>query len=331
MSETPYVSLTPEVMLDALDAAGFRTDGAFAPLNSFENRVYQFSVEDAPPVIAKFYRPGRWTDAAILEEHAFVRELEAADVPCVAPVERDGETLFTHAGFRYAVFPREAGRAPNVEDKTVLGVLGRTIGRLHAVGADQPFAHRQRLTTNAFGHESRNFLLASEFIPDELRDAYAAVTEQLLGRIAPTLESALPATTGQPNAIRLHGDCHLGNLLWRYDAPNLLDFDDTITGPPMQDLWMLLAGDREDQTRQISALVDAYRVFHHFDIAQIRLVEPLRTLRIMRHAAWIAKRWNDPAFPAAFPAFADTRYWSEHVLALKEQLAALDEPPLAIA
>ena len=327
MSETPYASLTPEVMLDALDAAGFRTDGAFAPLNSYENRVYQFSVEDAPPVIAKFYRPARWTNAAILEEHAFVRELGAAEVPCVAPIERDGETLFTHAGFRYAVFPREAGRAPNVEDETVLGVLGRTIGRLHAVGASQRFAHRQRLTATAFGHESRNFLLASEFIPYELRDAYAAISEQLLGRIEPVLESL----AGQAAAIRLHGDCHLGNLLWRYDAPNLLDFDDAITGPPMQDLWMLLAGDREEQARQLSTLVDAYRVFHHFDSAQIRLVEPLRTLRIMRYAAWIAQRWNDPAFPAAFPAFADTRYWSEHVLALKEQLAALDEPPLAIA
>ena len=323
MSETPYDTLTPDAMLDALDAVGLRTDGAFMALNSYENRVYQFGIEDAEPMIAKFYRPNRWSDAAILEEHAFVRELREAELPCVAPVERDGSTLFNHAGFRYAVFPREAGRTPNVEDPAVLRILGHALGRMHAVGATQPFRHRRRLSVQEFGQGAVEFLLASPFIADELLDAYRAVAWQLIERIAPVFEAL-------PDAIRIHGDCHLGNLLWRYDAPNFVDFDDAMTGPPIQDLWMLLAGDGDERTRQLDTLVAAYEDFHPFDARQIRLIEPLRALRMMHHAAWIGRRWQDPAFPAAFPDFAETRYWSNHILALKEQVAALDEPHLCL-
>ena len=323
MSSRPYDALTPDTMLNAMDAAGFRTDGAFLALNSYENRVYQFALEDDEPVIAKFYRPNRWSDAAISEEHAFIRELCEAELPCAAPIERDGTTLFKHADFRYAVFQREAGRVPNVEDPAVLRILGHALGRMHAVGAAQPFRHRRRMSVAEFGDDSAEFLLASSFIADELRDAYRAVAMQLIERIAPVFEAL-------PDAIRIHGDCHLGNLLWRYDAPNFVDFDDAMTGPPMQDLWMLLAGEREDRARQLDTLVTAYEDFHDFDARQTRLIEPLRTLRIMHHAAWIGRRWQDPAFPAAFPTFAETRYWSNHILALKEQLSALDEPPLPL-
>ena len=323
MSSRPYDALTPDTMLNAMDAAGFRTDGAFLALNSYENRVYQFALEEDEPVIAKFYRPNRWSDAAILEEHAFIDELCEAELPCAAPIERDGTTLFKHADFRYAVFQREAGRVPNVEDPAVLRILGHALGRMHAVGAAQPFRHRRRMSVAEFGDDSAEFLLASSFIADELRDAYRAVAMQLIERIAPVFEAL-------PDAIRIHGDCHLGNLLWRYDAPNFVDFDDAMTGPPMQDLWMLLAGEREDRARQLDTLVTAYEDFHDFDARQTRLIEPLRTLRIMHQAAWIGRRWQDPAFPAAFPTFAETRYWSNHILALKEQLSALDEPPLPL-
>ncbi len=323
MSETPFQALSPQLTLDAVDAAGFRTDGSLAPLNSYENRVYQIGIEDAEPVIAKFYRPQRWTDAAILEEHAFIAELGDAELPCVAPIARDGVSLFHHQGFRYALFPRQAGRPPNVEDETVLGVLGRVLGRMHAVGAAGAFAHRPRLGVRALGIDSAEFLLGSGFIDAELTDAYRAVTRHLIERVEAVLGAA-------PAGIRIHGDCHLGNLLWRYEAPNFVDFDDTMTGPPIQDLWMLLAGDRGERSRQLARLVSAYEMFCDFDPRQIRFIEPLRALRMMHHAAWIGRRWNDPAFPVAFPGFDQTRYWSEHVLALKEQLAALDEAPLTI-
>ena len=325
--ETPYRSLSPATLLDAIDAVGFRTDGSVTPLNSYENRVYQFGVEDGEPVIAKFYRPGRWTDAAILEEHRFVDELRDAELPCVAPIGRDGVTLFRHAGFRYAVFPRQAGRPPNVEDPAVLRVLGHALGRMHAVGAATPFAHRQRLNVAEFGTRAVEFLSASTFIDFELMAAYEAVATQLIERIEPVMATA----TG----IRIHGDCHLGNLLWRDDErapmgaiPNFVDFDDTMTGPPIQDLWMLLAGEADERARQLRELVSAYEAFHDFDVRATRLIEPLRTLRMLHHAAWIGRRWTDPAFPAAFPGFDETRYWSAHILSLKEQLAALDEPPI---
>ncbi|MCY3812996.1 MAG: serine/threonine protein kinase [Gammaproteobacteria bacterium] len=329
MSDTPYADLSPATLLDAIDAIGLRADGSVTPLNSFENRVYQFGIDDGEPVVAKFYRPGRWSDAAIEEEHAFMDELDSAEVPCVAPFRHDGRTLFRHDGFRYAVFPREAGRAPNVEDPAVLRVLGHALGRLHAVGASRQYKHRARLSVETLGRQSVDFLVASGFVDLELLAAYEAVARQLVERIEPTMMDV--------PGIRIHGDCHLGNLLMRDDAdaplgqrPNFVDFDDTVTGPPIQDLWMLLAGDAVERSRQLRELVSAYEAFHDFDTRATRLIEPLRALRMLYHAAWIGRRWADPAFPVAFPAFGETRYWSEHILALKEQLAALDEPPLEI-
>lgn len=329
MSDTPYDDLSPATLLDAIEALGLRADGSVTPLNSFENRVYQFGIDDGAPVVAKFYRPGRWSDAAIEEEHAFMGELDSADVPCVPPLGRDGQTLFRHAGFRYAVFPREAGRAPNVEDPVVLRVLGHALGRLHAVGASRVYEHRARLCVETLGRQSVDFLVASGFVDLELLAAYEAVARQLVERIEPTMADVA--------GIRIHGDCHLGNLLMRDDAdaplgarPNFVDFDDTVTGPPIQDLWMLLAGDAAERSRQLRELVSAYEAFHDFDTPATRLIEPLRALRMLYHAAWIGRRWADPAFPVAFPAFGETRYWSEHILTLKEQLAALDDPPLTI-
>ena len=329
MTDTPYDDLSPNTLLEAIEALGLRADGSVTPLNSFENRVYQFGIDDGAPVVAKFYRPGRWSDAAIEEEHAFTQELDGAEVPCVPPMSHDGRTLFRHAGFRYAVFPREAGRAPNVEDPAVLRVLGHALGRLHAVGGSREYEHRARLSVQTLGRQSVDFLVASDFVDLELLPAYEAVARQLLERIEPTMMDV--------PGIRIHGDCHLGNLLMRDDPdaplgarPNFVDFDDTVTGPPIQDLWMLLAGDAAERSRQLRELVSAYEAFHDFDTRSTRLIEPLRTLRMLYHAAWIGRRWADPAFPVAFPAFGETRYWSEHILALKEQLAALDDPPLGI-
>lgn len=327
MTETPYDRLTPEVMLDAIDALGLKADGTLTALNSYENRVYQVGIEESEPIIAKFYRPERWSSEAIVEEHAFTLELVDHELPCVAPMVIAGETLFfetnTDQAFRFSLFPRRAGHPPNIEDESVLGVMGRTLGRMHAVGAIERFRFRHRLSVERLGHESRSFLLASDFIPAEIEAAYATTTEHLLTRL-----DAAFAT--DPREIRIHGDCHLGNLLWRYDGPNFVDFDDTHSGPAMQDLWMLLSGDTDERRRQLDVLVRAYDAFFEFDYRQIALIEPLRTLRMMHHAAWIGRRWNDPAFPMAFPWFDGMKYWSDHVLALREQLAALDEPPLAL-
>ena len=325
LTDTPYQHLTPEIILDAIETLGYRTNGTLTALNSYENRVYQVGIEEDEPIIAKFYRPDRWSDECIREEHDFTQELLDNEIPCVAPLLFDGQTLFhlADAEFRFALFPRRAGRPPNIEDRDVLSVMGRALGRIHSAGAARQFTHRPSLSTERLGHESRTFLLSSDFIPAELIDAYESTTTHLMDRIDTVFQNR---STG----IRIHGDCHLGNLLWRYDAPNFVDFDDTQTGPPIQDLWMLLSGNREEQESTLSDLLDAYSMFCSFDTRTIDLIEPLRTLRMIHHAAWIGKRWNDPAFPLAFPWFNEIKYWSDHVLSLREQLAVLDEPPLSV-
>ena len=321
--EMPFAGLSPDLILDAVDAAGFRTTGGLLELNSYENRVYQVELEDGTFVVPKFYRPGRWTDAQIAEEHAFTAELREHELPVVAAIARDGQTLFTHEGFRYAVFPRQGGHAPNLEDADNLRVLARTLARMHAIGSTHRFATRPSLSVDRLGADSRAYVLEHQFVPDELVRAYDSITSDLLGRIETQLADMTADT-------RIHGDCHPGNLLWRGDSPHFVDFDDCVNGPPMQDLWMLLSGERGDREAQLGCIVEAYETFADFDDAALKWIEPLRTLRIMHHAAWIARRWHDPAFPRAFPGFDSMRYWSAHVLALREQQAALDEPPLRV-
>ncbi len=321
----PYAGLGPDTVLDALDGVGFRGDGRFIALNSYENRVYQVFMEEGPPVVAKFYRPARWTDAQIAEEHAFVAELAEREIPVVAPLAVGGRTLHEHAGFRFAVYPRRGGRAPELGDPATLEWIGRFIGRIHAVGAVQPFRARPAIDVASFGIEPRDWLLAHGFIPVDLRPAWESVVNLALDGVRRAFERA-----GAVAALRLHGDCHAGNILWTDDGPHFVDFDDARTGPAIQDLWMLLSGSRADMTRQLSDVLAGYEDFADLDRRELHLVEALRTLRLVHYAAWLARRWDDPAFPAAFPWFNTQRYWQDRVLELREQVALMDEPPLAV-
>jgi Ser/Thr protein kinase RdoA (MazF antagonist) len=323
LTTTPYAGLTPEVVLDAIDSVGLYTDGRQLALNSYENRVYQVGIEDARPVVAKFYRPGRWTDLAILEEHAFTRELAEREIPVVPPLEIDGRTLHEFGGYRFAVYPRQGGRVPELSDPDTLEWMGRFLGRIHAVGALQPYTHRPTLDIASFGTESRDYLVEKDWLPDELRQVWAGVSAHALDGVQRCFERAGP----QPS-IRLHGDCHMGNVLWTDDGPHFVDFDDSRMGPAVQDLWMLLSGDRAEQTRQLANVLSGYEDFMDFDPRQLHLVEALRTMRLLHYSAWLARRWDDPAFPAAFPWFASQRYWEERILELREQIALMSEPPL---
>jgi Ser/Thr protein kinase RdoA (MazF antagonist) len=321
-----YQQLQPEQILAAVESVGFRCDGRLLALNSYENRVYQVGLEDAEPVVAKFYRPHRWADAAIQEEHDFAHELAAAEVPVVAPCRdpRDGATLHFHHQFRFAVFPRCGGRAPELDNLDHLLQLGRFAGRLHAVGAGSRFRERPEISIEVFGEESVRFLLDSGFIPADLAIAYRTLTEDLLRRVRACFERA-----GDYRRIRLHGDCHAGNVLWTDDGPHIVDLDDARSGPAVQDLWMFLSGPAHEQTAQLERLLEGYTQFAHFDARELHLVEALRTLRLMHYYAWLARRWEDPAFPRAFPWFNTQRCWEDHVLSLREQAALMDEPPLA--
>ncbi len=321
--QTPFAGLTPEVILDAVEAVGHRVNGHLLALNSYENRVYQVGLDDSAPLVAKFYRPGRWSDAAIREEHEFANELGAHDLPVVEPLAHGGSTLLEHDGWRFALFPRRGGRLIDLDDPERRRLLGRLLGRLHACGATRRFAARPDLTIEHHGHASVATLLDGGFVPDDLVDAYRSVTGDLLTRVAAAFDRA-----GEVGRLRLHGDCHAGNLLWTDAGVHLVDLDDCLTGPAVQDLWMLLSGDREAMGIQLGEVLEGYRRFHDFDTRELHLVEALRSLRLLHHAAWIARRWSDPAFPRAFPWFGGQRYWQEQVLALREQIAALDEGPL---
>ncbi len=328
-AELPYAGLSPDLILDAVDSVGLRTSAHLLALGSYENRVYQVGIEDAQPVVVKFYRPQRWSDAQIREEHAFTLELAALELPVLAPSQFAGETLFSHGEFRFAVYPRQGGHAPALDDLDCLGVLGRTIGRMHAIGRAGAFAERPTLDVTTFGDESRSFLLdhASKGafgLQGDLAEDYAVLSEVLLAR----LHAVFARVEYSP--LRLHGDLHVGNILWRDDIPHLVDFDDARTGPAMQDLWMLLSGPRGMRMHQIMEIIEGYADFCDFDARELALVEPLRTLRLMHHAAWLARRWRDPAFPRAFPWFGSENYWREHLRQLQDQLQALDEPSLTL-
>ena len=324
VSEHPYDRLTPDLVIEAVESLGHMSDGRILALNSYENRVYQVGLEDGPPLVAKFYRPGRWSDAAIREEHEFALELAAAEVPVVPPIVRDGRSLFELEEFRFAVFERKGGRWPELGNAQEREWIGRFLGRIHMVGRRTRFQHRGRIDVERMGEDSREYVLDEGWLPPHLEEAYDSLTSDLLDRVRTAFESAMPAQ------LRLHGDCHRGNVLWTDDGPHFVDLDDCIMGPAIQDLWMLLSGSRAEMAEQMTQILEGYSQFSMFDYSELVLVESLRTLRMIHYAAWLARRWEDPAFPRAFPWFKAPRYWEEHVLQLREQLAAIDEGPLVL-
>jgi len=318
VDEHPYSQLTPDRVLDAIEAAGLRPDGRQLGLNSYENRVYQVWLDDGTVVVAKFYRPGRWTDAQIDEEHAFAHELAGREIPVVAPIHS-----IRFAPFRVAIYPRRGGRTPELGDPKTLEWIGRFMARIHSVGATKKFEVRESLGPKNFGHEPRAFILQQNLLPGELLASWQAVTEQALAGVERCFGFA-----GDVKHIRLHGDCHPGNILWTDAGPHFVDLDDSRMGPAIQDLWMLLSGDRAAMSIQLRHVLAGYQDFAELDRRELHLVEALRTLRLIHYSAWIARRWDDPAFPAAFPWFNTQRYWQDRILELREQIAAMEEGPL---
>ncbi|PCI42109.1 MAG: serine/threonine protein kinase [Proteobacteria bacterium] len=323
-----FYQLTPEQVLKAIESLGFACNGYQLGLNSYENRVYQVGLDDGSFVVAKFYRPKRWSDQAILEEHVFTLELEALDIPVVPPLLVQKETLHHFEGYHFSLYPLRAGRAPDLENKEHLQQLGRFIGRIHALGAVKDFEHRPALNVHTFGDAAYDYLLDYKFIPYELEQAYEPLVEGLLDQIEAVFDDV------QPDYIRLQGDAHPGNILWKAGLqgtsgnPYILDFDDARMGPAVQDLWMFISGDKATMESSLNHLLKAYSEFYTFNASELRLIEPLRTLRMLHHAAWLAKRWDDPVFKHAFPWFNTQNYWQEHILTLKEQAALLHEEPL---
>ncbi|MCW8885565.1 MAG: serine/threonine protein kinase [Motiliproteus sp.] len=324
----PYESLTPDAVLDAVESLGYLSDARILALNSYENRVYQVGIEDQPaaPLIAKFYRPERWSEAQILEEHQFTQALLDGDLPVVPPIKDEtGKSLHQHRQFSFALFLRRGGHAPELDNLDNLYILGRTMGRIHLIGQSQPFQHRPTIDIESFGHASRNYLLENRWLPEDQTYEYQRISEQLLEKIEDKFEQL-----ENIKQIRLHGDCHPGNILWRESTPHFVDFDDCRMGPAIQDLWMLLSGDRNQQLLQINELIEGYEEFLPFNRAELNLVEPLRALRVMHYAAWLARRWEDPAFPTHFPWFNTHAYWMGHVMELQELCQAVDRPPLQV-
>lgn len=328
MSDTlkhDYTELTPETILAAIDSLGHETSGRLLALNSYENRVYRCELEQGGAIIAKFYRPDRWSDMAIGEEHKFSFELIEQEIPVVAPLLIKDRSLFEYQGYRYSLFPLRGGRWPDLETRDDLNWMGRFIARIHNVGGSELFQHRHQIEVNRMGNESAAFLLTNKFIPEYLIEAYRTLTADLLKEIQAAFDRC-----GRYKVIRLHGDCHRSNVLWTDDGPHFVDLDDCCNGPAIQDLWMLLSGDRREMTEQLCDLLEGYEEFASFDLKELSLVEALRSLRMMHYAAWLARRWQDSAFPLAFPWFNTTNYWEEHVLELREQLSRLHEPVLVV-
>lgn len=340
----PYEQLTPDLVLDAMASVGLYGDGRLTALSSYENRVYQAGLEEPLPgtdlmtVVLKFYRPERWSQAQILEEHQFAAELAADEVPMVAPLSLPigaanpltGSTLHQHGGFAFSVSPRRGGRRPELEDLDVLEWIGRFLARLHLVGARQAFSHRPALNVNSFGQASRQLLLEGNYLPLDVASAWDRACQEAL-----QVASGLWQQAGDVPQLRLHGDCHPGNILWTPEGsagagPHFVDLDDARMGPAVQDLWMLLSGSPREMAIQMIDVLEGYRDFMPFDRRELALIEPLRTLRLIHYSAWLARRWDDPAFPAAFPWFGTVRYWQDRILELREQIAAMAEPPIEI-
>lgn len=323
-ADLAYQDLRPDDILTSVESLGYRCDGRLLALNSYENRVYRIGLEGQPPVVAKFYRPARWTDESILEEHAFSLELADQDIPVVPPSSWNSKTLHHRSTFRFAVYPFRGGRTPELDDFALLRQIGRFVARIHLTGETRPFAHRPVLDMASYGERSRDFLLQNSFIPVALDPAYTSICEHLFAGI-----SGCYSRAGDPVNIRLHADFHPSNVLVDEGRVHIVDLDDSRMGPSVQDLWMFLSGDRNEQTPQLGELLEGYTEFRSFDARELHLIEALRTLRIMHYAAWLAKRWQDPAFRIAFPWFNTDRYWDEHILTLREQAALMEEEPLA--
>jgi len=317
ISTHPYDALTPEQVLSAVEQCGHFTTGSLYALNSFENRVYQVGITDqADPLIVKFYRPGRWQAAQIREEHAFSQQAAEVDIPVVLPLaDVTGQTLHQYDEFLFALFPRKGGHAPELDHQDNLAIMGRTLARLHLVGAQQPFQHRPTLDATSFGHASIEFV-SEQFIPLEFRRPYLTICQSIMEHIDERLQNTQP--------IRVHGDLHVGNILWRDEVPHLVDFDDSRMAPAIQDIWMLLSGHQDDQQRQLDKIIAAYQEFRDFPFKELKLMESLRTLRMIHHTAWLARRWDDPAFPPAFPWFDTHQFWEQHIADLQTQLQQLD-------
>ena len=325
MSKHPYEKLTPDLVIRAVESLGYETDARIFGLNSYENRVYQVGLSDERSLVVKFYRPGRWTLDQILEEHQFSKELAALEIPVIPPITLAEQSVFEFEGFQLAVFPLFIGRPLELDNFANLLVMGRFIGRIHSVGTEANFAKRFEINIDRFAKQSREFLLNNDFIPPDLTVAYETLSQDLIYK----MESCF-CNHGVIKKLRIHGDCHPGNILWKDNAPNFVDFDDTVNGPAVQDLWMMLSGSRDQKQAQLFELLKGYNEFFHFPVAELSLIESLRTLRMMNYSAWLARRWGDPAFPRNFPWFNSNRYWSEHILQLREQLSVLDEPPLEV-
>ena len=320
----PFAALDPDLILDAIEDMGMKTDGRLLALNSYENRVYQVGIEEAKPIVVKFYRPGRWSDEAIEEEHGFVFGLAEAELPVVAPIrDAHGHALHRYRDFRFSLFPKHGGRAPELDRPDTLEWIGRFLGRIHAIGALEDFQYRPTIDIDTFGKEPSDFLLTHDFIPADIRLAYESVVRQALEGVQRCYDRA-----GSVTHIRLHGDCHLGNMLWTDDGPHFVDFDDSRMGPAIQDLWMLLSGERDQMKGQLLDILAGYEDFYEFNHRELFLVEALRTLRLIHYSAWIARRWDDPAFPVTFTWFNTQQYWQDRILELREQIALMDEPPL---
>lgn len=323
--KSDYTDLTPETILSAIDSKGYDTSGQMLALNSYENRVYRCALEQGGVLVAKFYRPQRWSDEAIREEHQFAIDLQQDEIPVVAPTVIDGESLFRHDGYRFALYPLHGGRWPDLESREDLNWMGRFIARIHNVGRGTTFDYRQQIEIDRMGLQAATHLQAQGVIPDHLTVAYRTLIDDLLTEI-----TAAFSRCGNYHSIRLHGDCHRSNVLWTDDGPHFVDLDDCCSGPAIQDIWMLLSGERQEMTEQLCDILEGYEEFAHLDTNELHLIEALRSLRMIHYAAWLARRWDDPAFPLAFPWFNSNQYWEQHILELREQLARLNEPVLVV-